>query len=268
MGDCRAAELVDIAISTARAWELQGRWDEGAALLHAVLPVTEGDLDREAATLTALVRLRNAQAFLQGPGHADEKAAAIERIAAIGEQRDDRRLQADSLHERALDLHVRFFYDEGDLDAERDMLKRALKLRRGIGDELGAGWSLVYLGIICQLDGDGSAALPLFDEAHDIGAAAGDPILTSYAIRHIGMIRQDREEWEAAEQAFAESLALRERAGWYAGGPAAHLALGSLLRLRGEARRARDHLERAREVGQRLDADRIVAAAEEELAAL
>jgi tetratricopeptide (TPR) repeat protein len=261
-------DLIEAALAQADEWALDGGWEDAAALLHAVRPAAaeKGPRD-EARILVALLRMRNFQDLIQGPTHSPEKAAALDRLHALAEQLGDARMLADALHERGVDLHMRYFADDGDLAAERELLTRALALRREAGDEAGVGWSLIYLATIDQIEIDHGAGLATFEEALAIATRLNDPLLASYATRHIGYARQHRGELDAAEAAFAASLAQREKVRWSAGTFTAHHTLGALLRARHELGRAREHLERARELGERLGAGGILDAVREELAA-
>lgn len=254
------------AFSDARELEFDGRWDEAAALLHEVCATAAAESPRyEARALVNLLRLRNFQDFIQHSDHGGEKAEVLARLEALGDDLADPRLLADALHERAVDLHFRYFVGEGNLMTEREMLEEALALRRSVGDEAGVGWSLVYIGTIDQIEIDHGAGLPMFEEALAIATQLVDPVLASYATRHIGYVRQYRKEWAAAEEAFAKSLAQREKAGWLAGTASALQALGGMMLAHREFERARVLLLRAREIGEEIAAGKILDSVERDL---
>jgi len=245
--------LVEAALAQAFAWDRVGRWDEAAALLRAARPATAGNPQLEAEVLLALLRMWNGQDFIQMPERADEKTAALDRLDAIAEELSDPLLRAAAMHERALDLHVRYFHGDGDVEREESLLREALALREEHGDANGAAWSLFYVGTVQQvMHGDADAAARSFEEAYARTEQLDDPVLTSYVVRHLGQLRQTGGDYDGALPWLEESLELRQRAGWYAGTLAAHHALGSLRRARGETELAREQLERAREVGERI----------------
>jgi tetratricopeptide (TPR) repeat protein len=244
-------QLCSSVTDQARAWEHAGRWDDAGALLRAVLPAADSP-ELEARVLTALAHVRNQQDWFQGPSGAEDKTAALDRLEALADERDDVRLASDVLYERALALHTLHFHGEGDLEAEQDLFQRSLDKRRNSGDEEGVAWALVYLGTLCQIREDHAAALPLFEEAAEIARRLEVPMLLSYVTRHLGMIHQEQGAWEAAHEAYTESLTIREAGGWTPYVATANHAIGSSLIARGETDRARAYLERAREIGEQV----------------
>jgi tetratricopeptide (TPR) repeat protein len=260
--------IVQLAIAQAHAWERLGRWDDAVALLRAVRPAAEESPTLEGPLLTALAHTRNQQDWFQGPTGEGDKPALFDRLEQLARERDDKLMLADVLHERGLDLHTRYFHDDGDLDAEEQLLEGALELRRAHGDEAGAAWSLIYLGTIWQIREDSARGVPMFEEAEEIGRRLDVPLIVSYATRHLGMIRQEQEAWEGAEAAYRESLTLREELNWVPGIGTANHALGAFLLARGESDRARQHLERAHELIASVRATFMLGHVEKDLAAL
>jgi tetratricopeptide (TPR) repeat protein len=245
MGD----DVCTPAIEKAGAWDMVGRWGEAVALLHAVLPAAATP-ERRAAVLTALARVRNQQDWFNGPTGEDDKREAIDDVEAIARERDDARMLADALHERALDLHTLHFHGAGDLAAEEELFERAFALREECGDEEGAGWSLIYLATLHQMRAEHAAAQPLLEQVVAIAERADAPLLRSYGIRHLGMVHQEHGDWDAAYAAYAEALAVREQHGWVPYIATASHTVGSFLLACGETERARVHLERALAVGE------------------
>ncbi len=260
--------IVQLAMSQAHAWERLGRWDDAVALLRAVRPAAEQSPALEGPLLTALAHTRNQQDWFQGPTGEGDKPALFDRLEQLARERDDERMLADVLHERGLDLHTRYFHDDGDLGAEEQLFERAIELRRANGDEVGVAWSLIYLATIWQIREESARGVPMFEEAEEIGRRLGDSLIVSYATRHLGMIRQEQEAWEGAEAAYRESLTLREQLNWVPGIGTANHALGAFLLARGESERARQHLESAHELISSVRATFMLGHVEQDLAAL
>jgi hypothetical protein len=110
---------------------------------------------------------------------------------------------------------------------------------------------------------DGPRSEPYFEQSYELAAEAGDDVLRSYAIRHLGWTRQERGDVDGAGAAFEESLALRERAGFVPGIGAAALALAQFEAEHGRTERALGLLARAREVFAAVGMDRFFDFADE-----
>jgi hypothetical protein len=100
----------------------------------------------------------------------------------------------------------------------------------GSCDHRGEAESFFHIGLVEHIARkDETKALVCFRRAYDLAKEVNDGILMSYAIRHIGYVEQVAGNSAAAEAAFAESLELREAAGWRPGVAAAQLSLASVL---------------------------------------
>jgi hypothetical protein len=94
----------------------------------------------------------------------------------------------------------------------------------------------------------------------------GDPVLQSYAHRHIGGLQEEQGEFDAAEQSISQSLALRRQAGFTVGVPFALLQMADFVeRHRGGPRLAIPLLQEAIDVAERSHSTRALSAARLEL---
>ena len=128
----------------------------------------------------------------------------------------------------------------------------------------GRAESLFHVGLVHQVvRGDGARSEPFFEESYRLAGEAGDGVLESYAVRHLGWTRQERGDLEGAREAFEESLRLRERAGFLPGVGAAALALAEFESEQGRPERARELLAQAREVFEQVGMERFLGFADE-----
>src|SRR6266542_3832690 len=76
--------------------------------------------------------------------------------------------------------------------------------------------------------GDGDAALPALQRSYTLAQEAGDPLTTSYAVRHLGFHAMEQGHLDIAREQLEESLRRRREVGFRPGVAAALLALAEL----------------------------------------
>jgi tetratricopeptide (TPR) repeat protein len=256
-GDTRSDETsITAALAVADRWRDRGRWDDAAALLRAIRPlVRERAPDREPEVLVELVRVLNAQDFLQGYRNGAEVRTLLGELDAAADATADPRLRGAVLHERAVHLHLRYFTDGGDPERERELLDEAIEVRRAAGDRRGEAMSTFYRGCVDHvIHADSASGERWFRTVLRMGAELEDAVVQSYAERHLGQIEQERGDLDGALERLSASLRLREEAGWYAGTAPALIALAEIHRVRGERSQALSALRRGRAVARELGA--------------
>jgi tetratricopeptide (TPR) repeat protein len=244
-------------VTDAERLRLAGRWDEA---LESIAGRDDVDAAMERVRILADVNM-----LARDVG--DELARAIDAVAELAG--DDPRVEAFVFDRRGLALHTAFLHDRsrGEPPDELRLFEEALALRRELGDEVDIAESLFHVGLVHQVvRGDSPASLPWFQESYDRATAARDEVLMSYAVRHLAYIHAEAGDSGRAEQAFRESLELRQWAGWIAGIAAAELALAEHLGEQGRVEEARTLGESACNTFRRLGATRILVIAEGVLA--
>ncbi len=119
---------------------------------------------------------------------------------------------------------------DGAAPGELACFQRGLELRRRAGDERGVAESLFQVGLVHQvIRDDSAAALPWFEEAYTRARKAADPVLMSYAIRHVAFCRLHAGDRAGARAGLEESLWLREQAGFIPGVAMALAALAEVV---------------------------------------
>lgn len=251
-------------IDDAEALRLAGRWDEALELLDREFARRPG-ADARGSLLVELARTLNDRSTFGGAPDEARAEAVLAELDEIARSEEDDTLLATALDLRGRALHARFLADRsaGEPDGELELFERGLALRRA-DDARGRAESLFHVGLVHQVvRGDGARSEPYFEESYRLAGEAGDDVLESYAVRHLGWTRQERGDVEGARKAFEASLRLRERAGFLPGVGAAALALAEFESEQGRPERARELLTHARQVFEQLGMARFLGFADE-----
>lgn len=264
-------DLVDAAVEVADGWRLRGRWADGAALLRGVQPAArELGATAGARVLVALARMLNDQSMFAGVRQRKERAAVVDEALTLAQQADDPdpALLGEVWAVRGMALHTDYLAERGtEPPGELDCFQRGLVLRRQAGDERGVAESLFQVGLVHQVIRDHSAvALPWFEEAYARARTAADPVLMSYAIRHVAFCRLHAGDRAGARDGLEESLRLREQAGFTPGVAMALAALAEVVVSDGQRQDAVVLLGRAREIFASLGAAEYTAWVDQQLA--
>jgi tetratricopeptide (TPR) repeat protein len=250
-------------LEDAEALRLAGRWEEAIELLDREL-AGASEADARGPLLVELARTLNDRSTFGGTPDEARTGVVLAELENLARAEGDDALLAAALDLRGRALHARFLADRdaGEPEGELELFERGLELRRH--DVRGRAESLFHVGLVHQVvRGDGARSEPYFEESYRLAGEAGDPVLESYAIRHLGWTRQERGDLEGAREAFEESLRLREQAGFLPGVGAAALALAEFESEQGRPERARELVAQAREVFERVGMERFLGFADE-----
>jgi tetratricopeptide (TPR) repeat protein len=253
-----------MTVADAEALRLAGRWDEAVALLEDAIGQAP-DPGARAAALTELARTLNDRSTFGGRPDEARARDVLQALEDLAASEEDGALLATALDLRGRALHARFLADRsaGEPEGELALFERGLELREK-DDARGIAESLFHVGLVHQVvRGDGARSERFFEESYRLASEAGDDVLKSYAIRHLGWTRQEAGDIEGAREAFEESLRLRERAGFLPGVGAAALALAEFEAEQGRPEQARELLARARAVFERVGMERFLGFADE-----
>jgi tetratricopeptide (TPR) repeat protein len=222
----------------------EGRWDKALALVDG--PLVRADLLNEQALFT---------------GSADARTAAVreldraEALLALG---------------RGRVLHARFLVDRAAEDPEElAHFQRALVIAERIEDRGVEAQARFWVGLVHQvIRGDQDAALPHFQRSYDLARELGDTVTMSYAVRHLAFGDDEAGRHEQAWARFSESVELRRAAGFLPGVAAGLATLGEVAAEHGRPAEARELLEEARALAERVGADPFLRRIEAALAEL
>ncbi|MBA3946855.1 MAG: hypothetical protein H0X37_20115 [Herpetosiphonaceae bacterium] len=223
----RSQQLLTEAIVLADAWRHAGRWMDAQTLLIGMEPVAHdigpAGMSRHALTVG---RLLTDYATFGGADTLAERDAALATALPYAEQTDDDALLGAIWDAKGMSLHTAYL-DTGRTAEPADELpafERSLAYRQQANDQAGIAESLFHVGLVYGvIRDDHKRALPYFQQSYALAQAIEDDIIASYAIRHIGFAHYANGDVAAARANVAESLHLREAAGFI---PGVAMALG------------------------------------------
>lgn len=164
-------------------------------------------------------------------------------------------VEADLALARGRIVHARFLAERCADPAELALFERAAELYRKLGDVRGEAESCFWIGTFHQVVGDDSdVALPALERSYELAAQAGDKLILSYAIRHLGFAAMADDRLDVARERLEESVRLRQELGFAPGVAAGLLALAELSAKSGDYDLAETLLDRAGVVAEASDA--------------
>lgn len=241
---------------------IRGEWAAAVATLQAAQKQTAWQTDEvQARFWLALGRTYTDEAMFRGADTLEKGKMALEQARRLVQSEGESALLGEIYEALGFALHVG--YVDSDRTEEPAMelpyFERAHALLQAYGDARQLARVLFHLGLVYDvLRRDYPQARPYHEAAYEQARAAGDQITQSYAIRHLGFVYLAAEDWDAAEAALVESLALREAAEFIPGIAYARLALGHLAERRGNRAQAVEHVQQARAMLVALEADKRV----------
>ena len=260
------------ALSLVESWRLAGQWQDAQILLQGLQPVA-ARIDQEAMAMVwlQLGRVLTEESMFGGVDTAVKRQAALEKAMTLAEPTNDANLMGNIYDALGFSLHAAYLDSDRSQEPtdELDFFERALTLRREQGTVAQVAESLFHVGLVYDvIRKDYEQALLYHQEAYQLASEAGDKVMASYAIRHIGFAHLAAEDTAAAEQAFLQSLTLREEAGFVPGVAFALPLLAHMDVLKGDKTSALSRLKRSQEILESLGATARVARIEEQIISL
>ncbi len=162
----------------------------------------------EGEEMPAIFNYNYLGALFRHLGRADEARAMLAEARRLATaHRDDYALST------ALNIEGQVALLVNDLAAARLACRRALDLKRRIGDQWGVTYSLSYLGRLAQIERNDAEAHALYSESMAIYRAIGDRRGIAFASRNLGDIAYRRAEYAEAERLYQASLVLYREIG-------------------------------------------------------
>jgi tetratricopeptide (TPR) repeat protein len=257
------AHVLKVASSLVNTWRLQGNWQDARILLNGLHPVATKVAQSAMANVWLQIgRVMTDEGMFGGKDTLKERQEAFDQALALAEPTKNVSLIGSVYDAMGFSIHAA--YIDGDRsqepENELDFFERGLELRKKGGTVGQVAESLFHVGLVFDvIRKDYAQALPYHEEAYELACEAKDKVIASYAIRHIGFARLAADELAAAKQAFAESLELREAAGFTPGVAFALATLAHVDTLECDKTRARSRLERSRTILESLGATSRVA---------
>jgi hypothetical protein len=131
-------------------------------------------------------------------------------------------------------------------EAELHLFEQAEELYRRCEHRRGEAEARLWIGLYHQVvQRDHSAARPHLEAAHVQAEAAGDPLLMSYTLRHLGIADHIDGQLTAARRRLVESTELRRDLGFWPGVAANLIGLAYLAAADDDLTAAQGHLDAA-----------------------
>ncbi len=211
MAEIPASRLADAA----RALMLAGRWAQAAGLLEAAVPA--GDAER------AVLAVADAEVAVdedfwvrtkRGASAAERARLAVAGDPVLSFEAEFLTLKHDYAAELLGPDGPRFGPEGRDGRIIDDLAARAARLHDAAPDRRHAAAATFYAGLIeDNLRGDSAAARSLFARALTEAEQAGDDLVISEALRHLGYHAGQAGQADQARQMWERSAELRQRAG-------------------------------------------------------
>jgi hypothetical protein len=226
--------------AAARALMLAGQWAQAGDLLGGAVAADEGE--RAVLAVAAAEVAVDQDFWIRTYGG----AAAISHASATLAAAPDPGCEHDIAFLRLKrDYNLELFGSEDgepswgpdgrDPAVLADLAGRATALRDSAPDGGRRAWSAFYAGLVADvLNGDPEAARPWYAEASTAGQEAGDDLVVSYALRHLGFLALQDGDADLAREHSRRSLELRQRSGCVPLALAQQLALAELARDAGD----------------------------------
>ena len=252
-----AGDSLGALLRTAEAHHAKGALPEAHTTLAAAAELARrrGDPAALARVLIARGNVWISQTTATNTGY-DEADSAAAMALRLAERSADSALVAD-----ATDLTGRVLYsrkinlEQGDYEQALERFRRALDLRKAVGDTRGVVESMFRVGLIHERRDESDQASALYERALRL---AGDryPLERSNLTRHLAYQRMGEGELDRALQLFVQSLELRDEAGFILTRPSALTSIADLYRRKGDLTQSMSYGRRALDEATRLGATR------------
>lgn len=155
-------------------------------------------------------------------------------------------VEADLALARGRIAHARFVAQQVEPEEELGLFERAGTIYERLGDVRGQAEALFWTGAYHQaVRGDDGEARPILECALDLARSAGDNLIASYALRHLGILDHKAGRLREAREQLEESTRLRCEYDFAPGVGANQVALARIAAEEGRRKEAAELLSRA-----------------------
>jgi len=164
-------------------------------------------------------------------------------------------VEADLSLARGRIIHGRFLEHRTEDPHELALFERAMRLYQTLGDVRGEAEALFWIGIFHQVvRQDNDTAVPVLERSHELATQAGDTVVLSYALRHLGIAEHATGHLDAARERLEESVRLRREIGLLPGVAANLVGLAYIAAAQGRRDEAMALLDEATEIAEASEA--------------
>lgn len=188
-----------------------------------------GQLGEEPSYRRCLTLCRLGRCF-RSAGQAAQAAELYRQGIAVGErleQSDGVKRQIGLLNTDLGDVLT----DSGDFGAARSVYEKALEICTEQQDGRQMGVVNAQLGTLAMREGDRQDALERYQAALKIFRQLNEPVSEAVAWHQLGWVFEESRQWDAAEQHYRRSAAIREQQGLIAGNNGAAASWNQLARV-------------------------------------
>ena len=246
------AEVNNKAIELAEHWRIQGKWEDAIILLTGILPITKHiSNDSQAVVWLQIGRTLIDEALFGGIENFDKRKYILSKAQELAEKSDNKMLSGNIYDAIGFSLHTSYLESDRSKEPEQEMdfFKRGLDLRKEHGSPSQIAESVFHIGLVHDvIRREYDLALPYHQQAYKLAKQAGDKLIMSYAVRHIGFTKLTQEDIEGATEAFSESLELRRSIRFIPGEAFALATLARMSKINGDNNRALNQLKEARDL--------------------
>ena len=225
----RAQSFFHSGLNLVSDWQLAAEWDDGYQLLDG-LEIVANKLGKKAQAQLHVQRGRLLidDGMFRQRDTTEARTAELEQALSIATALGDVRLLGNVYDAMGFSLHA--VYLQGDrsqeLADEIKFFERGLQLRQEANDLQGIAESTFHIGIVHDVvRRDYEVAQSFHQQAYDLAVSAENPLIASYAIRHLGFCHYRLGRLDEALVALEESLQLRQQIGFVPGTAYALIAL-------------------------------------------
>ena len=246
------------ALNEIKDLRVRGEWQAAHRLIREVqLSAETHPPSSEAELLLQLGITLTEESMFRGVAGLEEGRTALLHAQKLAEGAGDLRLLGRIYNALGFSWHIQFIESDRSKEfaEEIEYFERACTILKEHGSKSEYGLALFNRGLVFDVVRKQYAqAEPFHRQAYELAIEAGDKVLQSYAIRHLGFIHLAAGELESAEKALTESLHLRKAANFIPGTAFSLAALAHLEMRKGNSQRALQLLREARAMLVALDA--------------
>jgi tetratricopeptide (TPR) repeat protein len=234
-------------------WQ-QGQLQAAAEIFSGIL----GQLGEEPSYRLCLTLNRLGRCFASA-GQAAQAAALYRQGIAVGEQLE----KTDGVKQQIGALNTDLgtvLRHLGDFGAARSAYERSLEFKRESNDQRGIAVTNGQLGTLAMMEGDRQDALERYQAALKIFQQLNEPASEAVIWHQLGRVFEESQQWEAAEQHYRRSAAIREQQGLIAGNNGAAASWNNLALVckgAGKLPEAEEWYRKSIDAGRKVDGDLI-----------
>lgn len=246
------ANVLEAALNLAETWRLQGRWQDAQTLLHGLQPVAKAiNKAAQARVWLQLGLVLLDEGMFGGQETWEVRQQALQQAFELAEMVNNPPLLGDVRDALGMSIHAHYLAGDRSVEPPDEMahFEQGLRLRRQDGTAVQIAESLFHVGLVYDvIRRDYDQATIYHQQAYDMATEAGNKVIASYAIRHLGFAHMAAKDYAAAKETLEESLRLREEAGFVPGAAFSIIALAHWHMTTGDKTAALAKLKQAREM--------------------